>query len=356
MTSKAVKYFVLIGIMATFLMGPGNTADAETKFVSSEWPFRGIHLSAPGQKDIEIFKKLISEVLPSYGCNTLIIEVGYRYDFKSHPELSTGKPLTLKQASEIANVCKKNGIRIIPLINLFGHQSWGNPPSNLLRVYPEFDETPDRDTISYCRSLCPRHPKVKGVVFDLIDELIEAFDADAFHVGFDEVFIIGECPNCIDSSNAELFAEWVNRLHGHIVGEKGVEMFMWGDRLLKPGIMNNSKYEASTNNIWPAVDKIPKDIIICDWHYSAYACYPSVPFIISKGFQVIICPWKEPKATELFLRFAAKNKNKKLIGVLATTWCNSGEVARYLCNGDTNVSETARLAGESFKSAMKFEE
>ena len=192
----------------------------------ADWPFRGVCLGVPRQEDMEIFKRLIAEVLPAYKCNALVLLIRYRYEFESHPEISDRGSLTKGQAADIAALCRQNNIRIIPKMNLLGHQSEKNRGSEqgLLRVHPEFDETPDLDTVRYCRSLCPRHPEVKDIVFELGDELIDALGADAIHVGLDEVFEIGLCPRCKGIPNAELFADWVNALHGHFVNEKKVEM------------------------------------------------------------------------------------------------------------------------------------
>ena len=126
------------------------------------------------------------------------------------------------------------------MFNCLGHQSWATNTGPLLKKHPEFDETPhipaDNKGI-YCREWCPSHPDVNKVVFDLSDELIDAFEADALHVGMDEVFLIGsdKCPRCKGKDVGELFAGVVNRLHQHLVEEKGVEMLMWGDRLLDAG-------------------------------------------------------------------------------------------------------------------------
>ena len=43
----------------------------------------------------------------------------------------------------------------------------------------------------YCREWGPLNPAVNRVVFRLMDEIIEAFRADALHVGMDEVFLLG---------------------------------------------------------------------------------------------------------------------------------------------------------------------
>lgn len=321
---------------------------------TSDWSFRGFCLGVPHKNDFDVFKRLISEVLPSYNCNTLVLLIRYQYQFKSHPKVSDREPLTESQAKEISSLCKENRIRIIPKMNLLGHQSERERGSELglLRAYPDFDETPDLETVRYCRSLCPRHPQVKGVVYDLVDELIDAFDADAIHVGLDEVFEIGKCPRCKGTPNAELFAEWVNILHSHFA-DKNVEMLMWSDRLLDSATTGYGEWEASANDTWQNIDSIPKDIIMCDWHYGKRNEYPSISYFTGKGFRMVVCPWREIDATNALLDFAEKNRNEKLLGVLQTSWCNSGEVARYLCDGDTTVSEIPKLVGQSFKRSMK---
>jgi len=318
------------------------------------WSFRGICISVPKQKDIGIFKRMISEVLPSYGCNTLVLLIRYSYQFQSHPEVTDQEALTSSQAAEIAALCRANGVRVIPKMNLLGHQSGKGTGSELglLRAHPEFDETPDQPSVRYCRSLCPRHPDVKQMVFDLGDELIDAFQADAIHVGLDEVFEIGRCPRCKGSSNAELFAEWVNTLYDHFVGKDEVEMFMWGDRLLDSEETEYGEWEASANGTSAAIDHVPTDIIVCDWHYGKRDSYPSIPILTDKGFRVVACPWKEMEATEALLGYAKHKRGERLLGVLATTWCDSGTVARYLCGVDAAIEGIPRQAAESFKTVM----
>ena len=329
-----------------------NAKESEGK----NWPFRGFCLGVPRQKDIEVFKRLIAEVLPLYKCNTVVLLTRYKYQFGSHAEVSDREPLTPAQAAEIGALCRQNNIRIIPKMNLLGHQSGKERGSELglLRAHPEFDETPDQAAVRYCRSLWPRHPQVKEIVFDLADELIDAFEADAIHVGLDEVFEIGACPRCKGASNGELFADWVNALHGHFVGEKNVEMLMWGDRLLDSDSTGYSGWDASANETWTMIDSIPRDIIICDWHYGERDSYPSVPFFTGKGFRMVVCPWRELKATEALLRYASENSTEEFLGVLQTSWCDSGMVARYLCDPDAGVDEIPKLAGESFKLSMTF--
>ena len=53
----------------------------------------------------------------------------------------------------MVEACKSNSIRLIPQINLLGHQSWAGKTYALLRVYPQFDETPDKPLAGhmFCR-------------------------------------------------------------------------------------------------------------------------------------------------------------------------------------------------------------
>src|SRR5690606_23082740 len=118
------------------------------------------------------------------GINLLVLRIDYNFAYESHPELRDENPLSLKQVKELVAVGKRTGIRLIPQVNLLGHQSWHSELGNLLQAYPEFDETPHielpenyewpNDDGLYCKSYCPLHPEVHDVVFDLIDEITEA--------------------------------------------------------------------------------------------------------------------------------------------------------------------------------------
>jgi hypothetical protein len=132
--------------------------------------------------------------------------------------------LSPEDVRKLVAACRRRSIRIIPQINLLGHQSWVSRRGRLFEVYPEFDETPwvkmpetyawpNSDRL-YCKSYCPLHPQVHEVVFALMDELCAIFETDAFHAGMDEVFDLGEdrCPRCSGKDKAALFAGEVRRI------------------------------------------------------------------------------------------------------------------------------------------------
>ncbi len=287
--------------------------------------WRGIHLGLGHDAEVEA---LVGELpsLAEMGLNLLIPEVNYQFAFESHPELRGEDPITPDRAQRLVRACRDLSIRLIPQFQCLGHQSWAEKTFPLLVEYPEFDETPGQypgNEDIYCRSWCPNHPEVNRVVFDLFDELLEAFDADALHVGMDEVFLIGSehCPRCRGHNPAEIFAQAVNDYYAYLAGERHVEMLMWGDRLLDADTTGYGKWEAAANGTAPAIDLVPKDIIICDWHYEVMDSYPSIGIFLENGFPVLPGGWKNVEATGLLLDAALAHKqNPRMMGYLCTTW------------------------------------
>ena len=166
------------------------------------------------------------------------------------------------------------------------------------------------------------NPRINPIIFALMDELIDAFDADAFHVGMDEVFLLGDefSPSTRGKDPATLFAKVVNEIYGHLVVERGVEMLMWGDRLIDGEKYDYGEWESAVNGTAPAVDMISKDIIICDWHYERREEYPSIPMFIKKGFRVLPGGWRDVKATKSLIRYSQNQNNPLMLGYLFTTW------------------------------------
>ena len=126
------------------------------------------------------------------------------------------------------------------------------------------------------------------------NEIIDAFQPKAFHVGMDEVFLLhsDHARSTKKLDPADVFAKVVNDVYGHIVAKRGLTMLMWADRLIDGNQFNMGEWEASKVGTAPAIDKIPKDIILCPWHYEMREKYESVPMFMSKGFRVLPASWK----------------------------------------------------------------
>jgi hypothetical protein len=300
-----------------------------------ENPYFGIHVLLRDNAGAQALAEQAPR-LAALGANLLIVEVNYSYAFTSHPELQAQDPIDRRHAQSLLQACQREGIRLVPQFQCLGHQSWAETTFPLLARYPEFDETPGQFPENkgiYCRSWCPQHPQVNPIVFDLMDELIDAFEADALHVGMDEVFLIASehCPRCKGGDPAQLFARATNDYYAHLAGERNVEMLMWGDRLLDDAQMGYGEWESSRNGTHPAIALISKEILICDWHYEPGTAYPSVPFFQAQGFRVLPGGWRNEGAVAALIDYSRQHQQGRMLGYLATTWgaAKPGELADW---------------------------
>jgi len=298
-------------------------------------PWRGLHLLVSHNDQTEALAREIP-ALAKMGVNVVVAEVDYNYAYTSHPELRGDDPITQDHVHTLVQACRAYGVRLIPQFQCLGHQSWSKTTHPLLIQYPQFDETPGQfpgNEGIYCRSWCPQHLQVNPLIFALFDELLEAFEADALHVGMDEVFLIASehCPRCQRHDPAALFAKAINDYHAHLVGQRGVEMLMWGDRLLDSHTTGYGTWEAAENGTHPAIDRIPQDIVMCDWHYTQRDEYPSIPLFLQKGFRVWPAGWNDVQATEALIVFAQQHESERMLGHLCTTWgaVQPGELAQF---------------------------
>lgn len=331
-----MKNIVFVWVICSFFsLSAQNNLD-------SILPIRGLSLSAPKPENVDRFVNFIRNELVPRKVNTLLVLIDYRYQFDKRPELRAEGALSKADIKKIVSVCRTGGIRLIPQINMLGHQSWFQQIGMLLKAYPQFNETPwvpmesgsgqlkwPNEWGLYCLSYCPLHPDVHQVVFDAIDEIVEVFEADAFHAGMDEVFYLGEekCPRCAGLDHAELFAGEVTKLHQHLA-KSGKELWIWGDRLLDGRATGIGLWEASYNNTARAIDLIPKEVVINDWHYER--ADPTAVLFAMKGFRVVTCPWRFPEVTKKqlemmvdFRKNATKAVKDNYQGMLHTTWVSA---------------------------------
>ena len=354
------RFLSLVSLVFVFLTVIVPSAGADTSW-------RGVHVmawgSAGGDEGLPVLKRAIDEVLVPLGVNVLVYEVGYNFAFDSHPDMRFEKMITKEAARDLARFCKERNIRLIPQFNCLGHQSWvnGDMVFPLMTVHPEFEEVPDLPEEKRAKTLmnwCPLHPEVYPLIFDLIDEIAETFEADAFHVGMDEIltFASPKCPRCAGKNAAELMAHAVNELHQHIVGKRGLTMLMWGDRLLDKKAMGmGNGWEASDKGTADAIDMIPKDIIICDWHYSPQEAYPSIDLFVEKGFRVWPASWKNEQAGLHMVERARTDTTGQILGYLGTSWVvHAGHFAQALLGeGDPEVlKDRAAPAAITLKACM----
>jgi len=352
------RVFLLAGLFLILL--PLSAADPP--------PVIGLCVAAPRPERLDQFISFMEEELAPGGINTLVLRVDFNYAFKSYPNLRDEDPLTKKDVKRLVSTAQTLGINIIPQINLLGHQSWHSTMENLLTAYPQFDENPSvvlpeeyewpNEDGLYCKSYCPLHPEVHKVVFALMDEILEAFEADAFHAGMDEVFYLGEdeCPRCHGKDKAELFAGEVNKIAYHLA-ENQQELWIWGDRLIDGHTTGLGMWEASENETHRAIDMISKDVVICDWHYER--ADPTAALFALKGFRVITCPWRTPEITreqlkmmESFRSNSVERVKDHYFGFMQTVWSPASSFLDQYYSEEPGADTTGQIG--SLKAIMDF--
>ncbi len=341
-----------------FLLLVAVSTPAISQTLDEKLPVRGFCIAAPAPDYVDTFISFIEKELAPRKVNTLVLRVDYNYQFQSHPELRDSVALAKSDMKKIVAVCRKHNIRLIPQVNLLGHQSWASDINKLLEKYPQFDETPhvkmpvkyewpNPDGL-YCKSYCPLHPDVHKVVFDLVDEICDAFESTAFHAGMDEVFYIGDerCPRCSGLDKAELFAGEVKAIRDHL-RENNRELWIWGDRLIDGKTTGLGMWEASMNNTYRAVDLLPRDVVICDWHYER--ADKTAVYFAMKGLRVITCPWRNPAVAKVqltdmlnFRQTSTVEMKDKFSGIMQTVWSDPKSfVEGYYGRSNDKSAETA---------------
>jgi hypothetical protein len=326
-------------------------------------PVRGLHIMAPAKQDLPAFLDFIAGPLAAEGVNTLILQIDYGFDFHSRPEFAAPWALGKDDLRRVAAACRGHGIALIPLLDCLGHQSWAARNGALLTKHPEFDETPGKfpeNKDIYCRSWCPLLPAVDTLVFALLDELIDACEAKAAHVGMDEVFILADpdCPRCRGKDPAELFAGQAIRLHDHLAA-RGCRMWMWGDRLIDGAATGIGRWEGSTNGTHAALARIPGDVVICDWHYEQ--AHPTPRFFAEHGFAVVACPWRKGEVAlgqlDLIRRLReGGGGSAPPLGMVQTVWCGAApfmEAYRSQAAGGAVAKDDPAQTAQCFRELFK---
>lgn len=289
-----------------------------------DWPdmkFRGFYVEGGGRhlKDIEEMKRLIRDVYSYFKGNAIVFEMSgwNEFKWKSHPEMSAPDALPIEDLISIAEYAKKFKLNFIPGVFTYGKVG------PLLRIHPEIAEDPDWQK-SKNNSYCPNKPETYKLIFDMMQEIIDAAKPNMMHIGHDEICGIGRCSVCKKIPPGDLFAQDVNKI-ANWLKERNVETIIWGDLLLDYkrwtplGVSSAHSNHPYYGNIpvHEAIDKIQKDVIIADWHYDTAKTQPTLKFFKDSGFRVIGCPWHKDY-NNYYL--ALESYKAGIMGVLVTDW------------------------------------
>jgi Glycosyl hydrolase family 20, catalytic domain len=290
----------------------GGPLERDTVVEEPALDVRAVHvvLRRLSQSDVE---RIIREArLARF--NTLILMLADGVKLDSYPGGTPASALTAEQLRAIGIFARENGLDVIPEIKLLSHQQLFFKDSAPELMFNKVTYDPAKE-------------QVYRVVEAYLDEVIDVLQPVAIHIGHDEIRGFGASARkrWLDPGEkplgADAFLGDVIRLH-RIIGERGLETWMWGDMLLDkdllPEILQRSWSERS--DYADVISSLPKDIVINDWHYFDKGPeFPTIDYFSRRGFTVFGSTWYDLDSARSFASYVAKHEAGRS-GMVATLW------------------------------------
>jgi hypothetical protein len=305
-----------------------------------DWPdhkVRAFHATV-GTTNPEKMQRFIS--MARFGhFNTFVLQISNDVRFASMAKAASAESWTVEQFLHVVNYARQHGLNFVPEIRTLTHLKW------FLEHYP---------SIRYNASTYdPRKEETYAIILPILDEVITLIRPKAVHIGHDEA-----AGHSLESGKKwlragetmlpkELFLMDVLRLHNYLA-ERGVETWMWGDMLVSPaefpGMLARHLHGAGGYASIRA--KIPRDIVIVDWHYAdKQADFPSALAFLKEGHKVIGATWRKEETMQNFSRYLFRIAPGATGGMMATTW-------KLLHDNDWGAIETVlAVSAENFWNA-----
>jgi hypothetical protein len=192
-------------------------------------------------------------------------------------------------------------------------------------VFASYDYIPLRKDAGSDLCACPSEPQFYEWQENLYKKIAQSVKPKLFFINRDEPMRMSTDSRCIKSgrNNAELFAEDVRKSAGVIWSvDPEIKILMWADALLP----HQNALMFAGNPILPAVEMIPKNIVLVPWFYydeAPFARY-SLEYLMDKGFRIIAGASRViGNATwwsSLAWSYKVGGSGSEVIGLVATPW------------------------------------
>ncbi|MBO5222824.1 MAG: family 20 glycosylhydrolase [Clostridia bacterium] len=245
---------------------------------------------------------------------------------------------TKEQILPLFEEARQMGMEIIPMFNHLGHASQCRIISGkhvTLDQHPECAPFFERDGWAWDIT----NPETLKLLRQVRKEQIELCgNCKFFNLGCDEVH-----GYTTSSEKIAALVEYVNGIAEELLRE-GIKPIIWGDMLFKRGAFpaDNGHYSLSlisdelSEQILSGLDK---RIIIADWQYDLTKGSMLTALELKKrGFEVLTCPWFNPKNIQTDIRTAVEHG---LLGSICTTWHTINQGLPFLLLGAKELWEGA---------------
>ncbi len=304
--------------------------------------FRGIHFCVFPETKLYMLKKFI-RLAGFVKYSHVVLEFFGMYKYRCCKAMGWKNAYTHRQMRGLVKEANAMGMEVIPMVNCFGHAAqsracYGRHVAldNNPKLAPYFE--PDGWTWNL------QNPDALALMKQMREELIDLCgEGSYFHIGCDEAFSYG-MSRIYDGIDAlQVLVDHINSIAAEMKA-KGRRVMMWGDQLLYPKAgWDSSNYAfAETQEMADRLlAGIDKSIIINDWQYEVrQEDMPTSKHLASQGFEVILAPWDDIKATKICVDNITKYG---YYGLMQTTWfVLNGEKSGYGGGIQTNL-HTAEL-------------
>ncbi|MGE5758101.1 MAG: hypothetical protein ACM3W8_04465 [Sideroxydans sp.] len=309
-------------LLAAFLVAATGFCVGSAQALPKAPPVRAVHVVLNSLAVSDLVR--LADMAERAGFNTMILDLGNKVAFRNFPGQLSPNAWSPDELLSGISYIRGKGMEVIPGVPLLSHQ-W----QFLAGTHPELMfNSSDYD---------PGKAAVYKLVFPYLDEVISAIKPRAIHIGHDEV----------ESLPADAYLHDVNVLRDYLK-QRNIETWMWGDMLLSrdefpsmfPGPLSGNApgYGKALR------DKLPKDIVICDWHYrDTQTDFPSLAAFKAGGFRVLGATWKNSQTTRNFSRYAALHGAG---GMIVTTWFDPNDPKVVHSWGE--LSQIIQEAGKDF--------
>ena len=285
-----------------------------------DFPHRGFYHDVTRGRipTVETIKQLIDD-MAYYKLNSLQLYVEHVFPFAETKNL-IGKTgcMTPEEMKELEAYCQENFITFIPSLSTFGHmfEILNQPEYQHLAVLPDYEADPNFwwDRMRH-HTINPLKPESIEVVRSLISQYLPLFQNNFFNICCDETFDLDRHLECDDPG--KVYADFVKKIIA-IVREKGKDVMMWADILLKhPEVIND----------------IPEETVFLNWFYKVPVPEENIEKLAAMGKKQIVCPgtttWNRfcedvDVEEENICKMAEYGYKHGALGVLNTNWGDWG--------------------------------
>lgn len=197
------------------------------------------------------------DVAWQFGFNAVALYLEGRVRTKAFPWPAPEESYTPDQMREIVAYAALRQVEVIPVVSTLGHAELFLRHEPLMPTAELREGGSARWRSHVLNAFCPSVDETYRFLSDYLAELCEIFPSRYFHIGCDEVWVMGCCPLCAERIQKgerldDLYSAHIRRVHAILTGKLGRRIIMWDDLLEELPL---------------ALDAIPTDIIQCVWQY-----------------------------------------------------------------------------------------